>query len=172
MYMEDPFLKEYIVGDIIKEIEREGCSIEKAFVEDFIDNFQQKYNRLPKKIEVKPIARSYLKILEEESNKKEPNFLKNKDLTLNEEMRPVIDNFLRKRNIINSITEESLFGAKGKILIIPKTEGRRICPICGNDDSFFKIHENIDKNYIISHYPKIYGKSYHCDACSCTWREN
>ena len=45
--MEDPFLKQYIVGDIIKEIEREGFSIERVFVEDFINNFQEKYNRLP-----------------------------------------------------------------------------------------------------------------------------
>ena len=91
---------------------------------------------------------------------------------LNEDIRPVITNFLKKRNLINTITEESLFRNSGEILIIPKTDGRRICPICGNDDNFFKIHETIDKTYIISHYPKIYGKSYHCDACSCTWRES
>ncbi|TFG15357.1 MAG: hypothetical protein EU531_08460 [Promethearchaeota archaeon] len=170
--MEDPFLKQYIVGDIIKEIEREGFSIEKVFVEDFIDNFQEKYNRLPKKVEIKPIARSYLKMLGEDTNYSEINNLKTEKTTLNEEITPVINQFLKKRNIINTFTEESLFRNSGEILTIPKTEGRRICPICGNDDNFFKIHEKIDKNYIISHYPKIYGKSYHCDACSCTWRES
>ena len=170
--MEDPFLKQYIVGDIIKEIEREGFSIEKVFVEDFINNFQQKYNRLPKKVEIKPIARSYLKMLEEDLNYSEVNDLKAGKTTLNEEITPVINQFLKKKNIINTLTEESLFRNSGKILTIPKTEGRRICPICGNDDNFFKIHEKIDKNYVISHYPKIYGKSYHCDACSCTWRES
>jgi len=170
--MEDPFLKQYIVGDIIKEIEREGFSIEKIFVEDFINNFQEKYNRLPKKVEIKPIARSYLKMLEDDSNYSEISSLKTEKTTLNEEITPVINQFLKKRNLINTITEESLFRDSMEILTIPKTEGRRICPICGNDDNFFKIHEKIDKNYVISHYPKIYGKSYHCDACSCTWRES
>ena len=169
--MEDPFLKQYIVGDIIKEIEREGFSIEKVFVEDFVDNFQEKYNRLPKKTEIKPIAKSYLKVLGEDTNYSEINDLKTENLGLNDELKPVINNFLKKRNLINTITEESLFRNSREIITIPKTDGRRICPICGNDDNFFKIHETIDKNYIISHYPKIYGKSYHCDACSCTWRE-
>lgn len=170
--MEDPFLKQYIVQDIIKEIEREGFSIERAFVEDFIDNFQEKYNRLPKKIEIKPIVKSYLRILEDEQGEKEIQSSETEMPRLNEDIRPVITNFLKKRNLINTITEESLFRNSGEILIIPKTDGRRICPICGNDDNFFKIHETIDKTYIISHYPKIYGKSYHCDACSCTWRES
>lgn len=172
MYMEDPFLKQYIVEDIIKEVEREGFSIEKVFVEDFLDNFQEKYNRLPKKVEVKPIAKSYLKILEEESNLSEMDQYKTGNSDFNEEIKPVINNFLKKKNLINTITEESLFRNNGDILSIPKTEGRRICPICGNDDNFFKIHETIDKSYVISHYPKIYGKTYHCDACSCTWRES
>ena len=172
MFMEDPILKQYIVGDIIKEIEREGFSIEKVFVEDFIDNFQEKYNRLPKKSEIKPIAKSYLKILEDDSNDREVNSLKTENPKLNEEIKPVIKKFFKKRNLINTIKEESLFRNSGEILTISKTEGRRVCPICGNDDSFFKIHETIDKSYIISHYPKIYGKSYHCDACSCTWRES
>ncbi|MEJ2296795.1 MAG: hypothetical protein P8Y23_18775, partial [Candidatus Lokiarchaeota archaeon] len=69
--MEDPFLKQSIVEDIIKEIKKEGFSIEKAFVEDFIDNFQEKYNRLPKKTEIQPIVKSYLKILEDEQGEKE-----------------------------------------------------------------------------------------------------
>jgi hypothetical protein len=170
--MEDPFLKQYIVEDIIKEIKREGFSIEKAFVEDFIDNFQKKYNRLPKKIEIRPIVKSYLKILEDEQGEKEIQPLENQIPRLNDDIEPIITKFLKKRNLINTITEGSLFRNSGEILIIPKTDGRRICPICGNDDNFFKIHESIDKSYIICHYPKIYGKIYHCDACSCTWRES
>ena len=170
--MEDPFLKQYIVEDIIKEIKREGFSIEKAFVEDFIDNFQEKYNRLPKKIEIQPIVKSYLKILEDEQSEKEIRSSETEISPVNEDIEPVITNFLKKRNLINTITEESLFRNTGEILVIPKTDGRRICPICGNDDNFFKIHESIDKSYIICHYPKIYGKIYHCDACSCTWRES
>ncbi len=169
--MEDPFLKEYIVGDIVKGIEKEGCSIEKVFVEDFIENFQEKYNRLPKKLEITPIVRSYLKILEENSIKNEQETLKIEGATVNDEIEPVINSFIKKRNMINTITKKSLFQYSGEILTIPKTEGRRICPICGNDDSFFKIHESIDKHYVISHYPKIYGKKYSCDSCGCIWHE-
>ena len=169
--MEDPFLKEYIVGDIVKEIEKNGFSIEKAFVEDFLENFQERYNRLPKKIEIAPIAKSYLKILKENSFEDEQDSVKIEGATLDEEIKPIINKFIKKRSMINTITEENLFRYGGEILTIPKTEGRRVCPICENDDSFFKIHESIDKRYIISHYPKIYGKKYICDGCGCIWRE-
>jgi hypothetical protein len=169
--MEDPFLKEYIVGDIVKQIEKEGCSIEKVFVEDFLDNFQKKYHRLPKKIEIIPIAKSYIKILEESSFEDEQDSVKTEEVTIDDEIKPVIKNFLKKRSMMNTITEKSLFRHSGEIITVPKAQGRRICPICGNDDRFFKIHESIDKHYIISHYPKIYGKKYSCDSCGCIWRE-
>ncbi len=50
--MEDPILKDYIIGDIIKQVEEKGLSIEKDYVESFIDNFISEYERLPKKSEI------------------------------------------------------------------------------------------------------------------------
>ncbi len=50
MIMEDPILKDYIIGDIIKEVEEKGLSIEKDYVESFIDNFISEYERLPKRV--------------------------------------------------------------------------------------------------------------------------
>ncbi len=64
MFMEDPILKDYIIGDIVKEIEEKGLSIEKDYVESFVDNFVSEYERLPKKSEINPIVSSYIKILE------------------------------------------------------------------------------------------------------------
>jgi len=64
MIMEDPVLKDYIIGDIIREVEQKGLIIEKVYVENFIDNFINEYERLPKKNEIKPIVSSYLKTLE------------------------------------------------------------------------------------------------------------
>ena len=38
MVMEDPVLKDYIIGDIVREAEQKGLVIEKIFVENFIEN--------------------------------------------------------------------------------------------------------------------------------------
>ena len=56
------------------------------------------------------------------------------------------------------------------ILTIEKTEGRRVCPKCNNENKM-SIHESIDKSNIILDYPRIYGKKYRCGECGCEWRE-
>ena len=56
------------------------------------------------------------------------------------------------------------------ILTIEKTEGRRVCPKCGNDNKLW-IHESVDKTNIILDYPRVYGKKYHCGLCGAVWRE-
>lgn len=56
------------------------------------------------------------------------------------------------------------------ILTIQKTEGRRICPNCGEDNPHM-IHESTDKNNIIMDYPRVYGKKYKCGRCGTEWRE-
>jgi len=62
MFMENPVLKDYIINDIIREIEDHGFKIEKVYVEHFIENFQEEYHRLPKKNEINSIAKSILKL--------------------------------------------------------------------------------------------------------------
>ncbi|MHA1670729.1 MAG: hypothetical protein ACTSV5_09135 [Promethearchaeota archaeon] len=62
-------------------------------------------------------------------------------------------------------------GAKDdSILTIEKTEGRRVCPKCGNEHKE-SIHESVDKSNIILDYPRVYGKKYKCGQCGIEWRE-
>ena len=56
------------------------------------------------------------------------------------------------------------------ILTIEKTEGRRKCPKCGNENKIL-IHESVDKSNIIMDYPRMYGKKYRCGECGIEWRE-
>ncbi len=48
---------------------------------------------------------------------------------------------------------------KNNILTIEKTDGRRKCPNCGEENKNM-IHESTDKSHIISDYPRVYGKKY------------
>ena len=61
-------------------------------------------------------------------------------------------------------------GSADDLLTIEKTEGRRKCPKCGNEDKML-IHESIDKGNIILDYPRMYGKKYRCGRCGQEWRE-
>ncbi|MFW9899020.1 MAG: hypothetical protein ACFFDO_07140 [Candidatus Thorarchaeota archaeon] len=56
------------------------------------------------------------------------------------------------------------------IITIEKSEGRRKCPSCGEENKYM-IHEEIDKTQIIMDYPKVYGKKWKCGKCGTTWRE-
>ena len=170
MFMEDPVLKDYIIGDIVREVEQKGLNIEKVYVENFIENFVSEYERLPKKSEIKPIVSSYLKMLEAQTPvteiRHESTVLKSNSNVID----PIVKNFIKKKNLINSLKNDGLFTHSGEILRIPKPEGRRLCPIC-DDDNWYKIHESIDKNDIISHFPRVYGKIYTCSGCGCIWKE-
>ena len=56
------------------------------------------------------------------------------------------------------------------ILTINKTEGRRKCPNCDNENKSL-IHESTDKSNIVLDYPRVYGKKYRCGECGTIWRE-
>ncbi|MGB5911372.1 MAG: hypothetical protein WBH31_09285 [Promethearchaeia archaeon] len=170
MYMENLVLKDFIINDIIREIENKGFKIEKVYVEHFIENFQEEYHRLPKKNEINSIAMSYIKIIEDDNKEQFIKVPVERDKSISEQMEPVIKNFIQKKNLMKSIASKPLFKFSGEILKIPKPEGRRVCPIC-SDESWFKIHETIDKSYVICDYPRIYGKKYSCSGCGCQWRE-
>ena len=169
MIMEDPILKDYIIGDIIKKVEEKGLSIEKDNVELFIDNFISEYERLPKKSEISPIVSSYLKILETKKFRSEIIETPHKSSETESSEAPSVI-IIKKNAMLKSIKNEGLFGRSRDILTIPKTQGRRLCPIC-DDANWYKIHELIDKNDIICDYPRIYGKKYICSGCSCVWKE-
>ena len=170
MFMEDPILKDYIIGDIIKEVEEKGLSIEKDYVELFIDNFISEYERLPKKSEINPIVSSYIKILETKKFSSEIIEKPHKYSLKSKSSKAHRVSFIEKKDLLASIRNEGLFGRSEEILTIPKPLGRRLCPIC-EDVNWYKIHELIDKNDIICDYPRIYGKKYICSGCSCVWKE-
>ncbi len=170
MIMEDPVLKDYIIGDIVREVEQKGLIIEKVYVENFIDNFISEYERLPKKSEIKPIVASYIKILDPQEPIEEIRQDPIEYETSTNIIDPVVKNFIQKKNLIKAIKNQGLFTHSGETLTIPKPMGRRLCPIC-DDTNWYKIHESIDKNDVISHFPRVYGKIYTCSGCGCVWKE-
>ena len=170
MILEDPVLKEYIIEDIVREVNQKGVNIEKIYVESFVDNFFDEYERLPKRSEINPIVSSYLKMIEESAPIIKLSQTSDESKSNIDVIEPVVKSFLQKKNLIISIKSEGLFCRSGEMLTIPKPEGRRLCPICDNEN-WYKIHETIDRTEIICHYPKVYGKKYTCSGCGTVWKE-
>ena len=56
------------------------------------------------------------------------------------------------------------------VLTIEKSDGRRRCPSC-NEENKYMIHEETDKTVIIMDYPRVYGKKWKCGKCGTIWRE-
>lgn len=172
MYMEGRLSKNDVIEEIIGQIENLGFNIEKNYVEGFIENFKERYERLPRKDEIKPIVLSYMKLMkkEVENIQTEPSDDLNLNRSLEDVMEPVIKRFRSRINLVETFKHSSILEGEDEILTFPKPEGRRVCPVCGND-TMFNIHEYIDKTNIICAYPRIYGKKYTCDGCGCMWRE-
>lgn len=59
-----PPTKEDTINAIIAAIKDKGASIEKTDAEEFIDNFQEQFNRLPAKSEINSIALGYIKMMD------------------------------------------------------------------------------------------------------------
>jgi hypothetical protein len=76
--------------------------------------------------------------------------------------------------IKESVASKAAPGIPGRqddsILTIEKTEGRRVCPNCGEENKSM-IHESVDKSNIIMDYPRMYGKKFLCGSCGTEWRE-
>ena len=170
MLLENPVLKEYIINNIVREVNQKGFNIEKVYVESFIDNFLDEYERLPKKSEINPIVSSYIKLIEDSAPIIEISQNSGEIDSNNNMIEPVVKSFIQKKNIIYSIKSEGLFCRSGEMLTIPKPKGRRLCPICDNEN-WYKIYETIDRTDIICDYPKIYGKKYTCSGCGTVWKE-
>jgi predicted transcriptional regulator len=152
MFLEDPVLKEYIINNIVREVNQKGFNIEKVYVDSFIDNFLDEYERLPKKGEINPIVSSYIKMIEESAPIIEISQNSGEIDSNNNMIEPVIKSFIQKKNIIYSIKSKGLFCRSGEMLTI-------------------KIYETIDRTDIICDYPKIYGKKYTCSGCGTVWKE-
>ena len=86
----------------------------------------------------------------------------------------IVDAETHEPEIKHEISSSAAPGIPGQedasILTIEKSEGRRRCPKCENEDKGM-LHESIDKTNIILDYPRVYGKKYKCGKCGATWRE-
>ena len=78
---------------------------------------------------------------------------------------------------ISSNTKELLIEEKKEKILtengyleVLKPLGRRACPKCDNQN-VNSIRELEDKNFIISEFPRMYGKKYQCRMCNCEWKE-
>ena len=112
---------------------------------------------------------------ENEALKKRIAELENRDQTYKVLPEPMkkeeIEPIKQQKEIVIS---ESIFSqdvahlemGKGKILI---GVSRRECPKCGNHNKPL-IREILDKTNIISDYPRMFGKKYHCGECGGEWR--
>lgn len=145
--------KDEIINEICNSIKNLGFHIEVSDALGFIENFIEKFYRLPRRDEIEPIIKGYVLINDE--NK----ILKKKILPeISKEVKP-----------FQPMELQTDFSSMNVITILKPT-GRRVCPRCG-PNNWFKIHEIEDKDNLISVFPRIYGKKYTCDGCRSLWKE-
>jgi len=167
--VEKIFSKDEIISNIIKKVQEKGYLIEKTDAETFIENFQEKYNRLPEKDEISSIVKGYIIITNGESllNSEE-------EITSLTEEVPTENNVNIFKETLDRLTTSmhsnpiSLRPYENGVLVVEKPLGRRKCPSCGNEGL---IHEIDDKSIILMDYPRIYGKKCCCAECGVEWRE-
>jgi len=58
--------KEKIIEEIIKSIKLKGYAIDYNDAQEFLENFQKKYNRLPKREEISSIVKGYVIMINED----------------------------------------------------------------------------------------------------------
>ncbi len=85
-----------------------------------------------------------------------------------ENLNRSINNLETEKKIISRSFEKSIFQEKEDLGA--KTQIRRACPKCGNK-IHSQIREIVDKTYIISNYPRLYGKKYQCGMCGEEWKK-
>jgi len=149
--------REELIYEIIEKLELKHVKIDTFKIVKSIEKFQQNNLRLPFKKEIDQIIDIYINANEGEIRVivEEPRIIKNKEIPKKIKINP----FIKDSN-----------NTPREIITIPKPNGRRSCPHCGNI-STYKIHEQIDKSYVLCSFPRLYGKKYYCDGCRGIWRE-
>jgi len=167
--VEKIFSKDEIISNITRKIQDNGYNIVKSDAEIFIENFQERYNRLPKKEEINSIVEGYFIMIDQENLIKREEEIK----LLIEEV-PTENNVNIFKETLDRLTTSkesnpiSLRSYDNGILVVEKPLGRRKCPNCNNEGL---IHEIDDKSIILMDYPRIYGKKFSCAECGCEWRD-
>jgi hypothetical protein len=149
--------REDIIYQIIELIKLKGYTIDYEDAQSFLENFQLKYDRLPKNDEITSIVKGYVIMINEDYFSEQ------------------IEAFVQPEPLSTSIA--TIIGGGGrefsaessnKDALIPENPiGRRRCPSCGDESS---IREVIDKNIVLMDYPRIYGKKKYCCKCGYDWR--
>ncbi|KKK59372.1 hypothetical protein LCGC14_3035060, partial [marine sediment metagenome] len=137
--------KDELVGEIKNQLENKGFFLEPEEVKTFINNFIEKYERLPVSSEINSIVKGYILMIQEENKLK------------SQVTEPVIEE-PHEESPSNSF--------ENVILSNYEITGRRKCPNCGNEGL---IREVDDKTRILMDYPKIYAKKRCCTKCGYEW---
>ncbi|MHA2392011.1 MAG: hypothetical protein ACXAEX_08565 [Promethearchaeota archaeon] len=150
--------KEELIQQIIDLITMQGYSIQYNDIQNFLEGFQEKYNRLPQNEEIDSIVKSYIiKTNEDYLLKKTETFTNSKPL------QEELDQLLEDIKVIISSTSYSSNSVELK-----NPDGRKKCPCCSNEGL---IHEIVDKKTKILDYPRIYAKKNRCAECGYEWRQ-
>jgi hypothetical protein len=149
--------KEDIIYQIIELIKLKGYTIDYADAQSFLENFQLKYGRLPKKEEINSIVQGYVIMINEDYHSK-----KAEASIQAEHSSETIATILEGSEVINPVEPFN-----NGVAILENPTGRRRCPNCGDESS---IHEVTDKNIVLMDYPRIYGKKKYCGRCGWDWR--
>ena len=150
-------MKEEIAQEINQLIKLKGYRVKNNDVQTFLQNFIEKFDRIPMKNEFDSVVKGYIIM-------KNEDYLLEKVKTPNKS-EPLIENKESVLDLIDDKTNSSSYN--NNIDIFEDSIGRRKCSSCGEETS---IHETIDKIIIILDYPRIYGKKKYCGLCSYEWK--
>ena len=149
--------KQEIIQEIIELIKLKGYIIDYNDAQDFLENFQEKYARLPKNEEINSIVKGYVIMINEDylTEKTEASI----------QSEPLSESI---ESILEGNIDEIQESYNNSMVVLENPIGRKKCPSCGNEGL---IHEVDDKNIILMDYPRIYGKKNCCAECGKEWRK-
>ncbi len=149
--------KQEIIQEIIELIKLKGYTIDYNDAQDFLENFEEKYARLPKNEEISSIVKGYVIMINEDY------LLEKTEASIQSE--PLSESI---ESILEGNLDEIQESYNNNMVVLENPIGRRKCPSCGNEGL---IHEVDDKNIILMDYPRIYGKKNCCPKCGKEWRK-
>ena len=149
--------KEKVIQDIKRSIKLKGYIVKNEEVQTFVQNFIERFNRLPEESEFHSIVQGYIIMINEDYLKKKTK-LPIKSETSLESLESVLD-------IIEDKMSSGSYNSS--VVVLEDPVARRKCPSCGDEGA---IHEITDKSIILMHYPRIYGKKKYCGKCGFEWK--
>ena len=177
--------KDEIIDEIKTQLENRGYFLETEDVETFINNFIEKYDRLPIPNELNSIVKGYILMIQEESKIDTENAEPIIEVPQGEVPQEIVPSEELHQEVISQdkLTQEldspeeliheemlqedfrrNIF--EGVVLSKVEIAGRRRCPNCGNEGL---IREVDDKTKILMHSPRIYSKKKICGQCAYEW---